>query len=99
MRTFQNAVIIHVNGECRLPPFRIEFFAAFGTNVLLRGNMLPCQPKSAQNEQHRGDRNDPPRHLVGAVDPIHRARRQGKRREAKRQNEYANTFFHSFPPL
>ena len=94
MRTFQNTVIVHVNGESRLSPFRIEFLAAFGTNVFLRGNMLPCQPPGNHNKRYRGDRNDPPRHFISTVNPVHRTRRQGKHREAKHQNKYSNAFFH-----
>ena len=96
MGAFHHAVIIHMNGKSRLPPRRIKFFAAFGTNVFLRRNMLSRQPQGNSHDQHRRNRNHPPRHIISAVKPIHLTRCQGQRDEAKNKNEYANAFFHHY---
>ena len=99
MRAFENAVVIHVNGKRRLPPFGIEFFTTFRANVRLIGNVSACEPKSNRYDQHRRNDDRPPRNVVRAVEPIYRTRCQRKRHKADNKNKQSNAFFHGFPTL
>ena len=94
MRTFENAVVVHVKGNRRLPPRWIKRFVAFWADVFLGRDILSGgKPHDCAKDNDRNG-NRPPRNVIMPIEPIDSAggQRQGKNRYQKNESNSFHRF-------
>ncbi len=97
MRTFEKSIVANMYGKGCLPPFRIKYLIAFGTNKFLLCEIFPREEDNEHNKNSYGNSYRPPGNVVMSVKPIHTA---GCERKYKCDyKKYYCSFFHFLPHL
>jgi len=97
MRTSKNAIIIHMNGKCCLPPLWIKRSIAFGADILLGCYMLAGRKENKCGKDKHRNSNRPPRSIILPIKPIHLAGGQRKGKNYCQKNKSNLLHFHLSP--